>query len=235
METRRMKNRNHRNMFLPLQNQMHDYMQVQDQKVREYQNYLNYLHFNIINSSSRNEYHQMYNVPPPMPSAMIPFPPMNSPATPVSLSFSHLSSPPPTTPMSPRASSVSPASSTSSSPTDFIEQNQVQEDIFSNKLMEPMRNSFHGEEATVWGPGLLGLFVKSPSQFETSENDSRSSTEFDFRYNRKSRPQPLNIKNCQQSQNMFSPQSELPPPGFEYNCSSDVLLREETFNGNRSM
>merc|ERR1719288_523808 len=95
---------------------------------------------------------------------------MNSPATPVSLSFSHLSSPPPTTAMSLRASSVSPASSTSSSPTDFIEQNQVQEDIFSNKLMEPMRNSFHGEEATVWGPGLLGLFVKSPSQFETTEN-----------------------------------------------------------------
>jgi len=101
--------------------------------------------------------------------------------------------------------------------------------------MEPMRNSFHGEEATVWGPGLLGLFVKSPSQFETPENDSRYSTEFDFRSNRKNRPQPLNIKNCQQSQNMFSPQSELPPPGFEYNCSSDVLIREETFNGNRSM
>ena len=101
--------------------------------------------------------------------------------------------------------------------------------------MEPMRNSFHGEEATVWGPGLLGLFVKSPSQFETSENDSRCPTEFDFRSNRKRRPQPLNIKNCQQSLNMFSPQSELPPPGFEYNCSSDALLREETFNGNRSM
>ena len=84
-----MKNRNHRNMFLPLQNQMHDYMQVQDQKVREYQNYLNYLHFNIINNSSRNEFHQMYNVPPPMPSAMIPFPPMNSPATPVSLMITY--------------------------------------------------------------------------------------------------------------------------------------------------
>merc|ERR1711983_671989 len=87
METRRMKNRNHRNMFLPLQNQMNDYMQVHDQKVREYQNYLNYLHFNIINNSPRNEYHQMYNFPPPT-TAMLPFPPMNSPATPVSIAFS---------------------------------------------------------------------------------------------------------------------------------------------------
>ena len=235
METRRMKNRNHRNMFLPLQNQMNDYMQMHDQKVREYQNYLNYLHFNIINNSPRNEYHQMYNVPPPT-AAMLPFPPMNSPVTPVSLAFSHQSSsPPPSTPMSPPASSLSPASSTSSSPIDFRENYQVQNDIFSNKIMEPMRNSFYGEEANVWGPGLLGLFVKSPSQFETSENDSRPSADLDFRSSRRSKPQFFNFTNEVQSQKMFSPESETAPPGFEYNCTSNNLLREEIFNGNRSM
>lgn len=234
METRRVKNR-HRNMFLPLQNQMNDHMQMHDQKVREYQNYLNYLHFNIINNSQRNECHQTYNVPPPMP-AMIPFPPMPSPATPVSLAFSHLSSPPPPTPMSPPASSLSPASSTSSSPTDFIEHNhQVLEDAFTNKIMEPMRNSYYGEEANVWGPGLLGLFVKSPSQFESLDKESRNSTEFDVKLSRKPKPRSLNITRDIQSQNYFSPKSEILPPGFEYNCSGDILLREETFNGNRSM
>lgn len=231
-----MKNR-HRNMFLPLQNQTNDHMQMHDQKVREYQNYLNYLHFNIINNSPRNECHQMYNVPPPMPPAMIPFPPMPSPATPVSLAFSHLSSPPPPTPMSPRASSLSPASSTSSSPTDFIEHhNQVQQDdAFSNKIMEPMRNSYYGEEANVWGPGLLGLFVKSPSQLEPLDNESGHATEFSVKLSRKQKPRPLNITRDIQSQKFFSPKSEILPPGFEYNCSGDILLREETFNGNRSM
>jgi len=176
----------------------------------------------------------MYNVPPPM-SAMIPFPPMNSPATPVSLAFSHLSSPPPPMPMSPPASSLSPASSTSTSPVDFVEHNQVQEDIFSNKIMEPMRNSFYGEEANVWGPGLLGLFVKSPSQFETSENDSRPSSDFNLDSIRRNKPHSFNFTNGVQSENAISPKSEIPPPGFGYNCSSDVLLREESFKGNRSM
>merc|ERR1711963_223036 len=227
METRRMKNRNHRNMFLPLQNQMNDYMQMHDQKVREYQNYLNYLHFNIINNSPRNEYHQMYNVPPPT-AAMLPFPPMNSPVTPVSLAFSHQSSSPP-------ASTLSPAPSTSSSPIDFRENYQVQNDIFSNKIMEPMRNSFYGEEANVWGPGLLGLFVKSPSQFETSENDSRPSSDFNLDSIRRNKPHSFNFTNGVQSENAISPKSEIPPPGFGYNYSSDVLLREESFKGNRSM
>merc|ERR1719351_17860 len=200
----------------------------------EYTSYItSLLHGN--DSELRNEYHQMYNVPPPT-TAMLPFPPMNSPVTPVSLAFSHQSSsPPPPTPMSPPASSLSPASSTSSSPIDFRENCQVQDDIFSNKMMEPMRNSFYGEEANVWGPGLLGLFVKSPSQFETSENDSRPSADLDFRSSRKSKPHFFHFSNEVQSQKMFSPESETAPPGFEFNCSSNNLFREETFNGNRSM
>merc|ERR1712102_223308 len=132
---------------------------------------------------------------------MLPFPPMNSPVTPVSLAFSHQSSsPPPSTPMSPPASSLSPASSTSSSPIDFGENYQVQDDIFSNKMMEPMRNSFYGEEANVWGPGLLGLFVKSPSQFESLDKESGHSTEFDVKLSRKPKPRSLNITRDIQSQ-----------------------------------
>jgi len=102
-------------------------------------------------------------------------------------------------------------------------------------MMEPMRNSFYGEEANVWGPGLLGLFVKSPSQFETSENDSRPPADLDYRSSGSGKPHFFNFTNDVQSQKMFSPESETAPPGFEYNCSSNNLFREETFNGNRSM
>ena len=228
METRGIKNRN-RNLFLPLHNQMNEYMQVQDQKVQEYQNYLNYLHFNIMNNS-RNEHNQIFNVPPPTP-AILPFPPHSSPppATPVSLAFSHLNSPPPPTPVS----------QTFSYPTSPIRNtcNENEQDIYKKKLQEQTKNIYLGEEANVWGPGLLGLFAKTPNQLEQLTNRSQMSTEDGVKPSLKHKLQPLQISESTalaQNWYMSSPSSTM-PPGFEYNCSADILLREEMFMGNRSM
>jgi len=227
METRRNKNRN-RNLFLPLHDQMNEYMQMHDKKIQEYQNYLNYLHFNIINNS-RNEHNQVFNVPPPTP-AMLPFPPLSSPppATPVSLAFSHLSSPPPPTPVSQTFPyPTSPIMNTS---------NENEQDIYKIKLQEQTKNIYFGEEANVWGPGLLGLFAKTPNQLDLLTNTSQLSTEDDLKPSLKSKLHPLLISDLKtQNSYISSPVSSTMPPGFEYNCSADILLREETFMGNRSM
>lgn len=228
MDTQRNKNRN-RNLFLPLHNQMNHYRKLHDQKVQEYQNYLNYLHFNIINNS-RNEHNQIFNVPPPTPN-ILPFPPLSSPppATPVSLAFSHLSSPPPPTPVSQTFSSPpSPIMNTC---------NDNEQDVYKNKLQEQMKNIYFGEEANVWGPGLLGLFAKTPNQLELVSNRSQRSKKDDLKPSLKNKIHPLLISEStalRKNSHISSPLSKM-PPGFEHNCSADILLREEMFMGNRSM
>ena len=227
METRRTKNRN-RNLFLPLNNQMAEYMKIHDQKIQDYQNYLNFLHFNII-QNARNERHKAFHVPPPTP-AILPFPHFASPpptSTPVSLAFSHLNSPPPSshTP-SPRASPI-------------LGQCNQSRQIFdcSSSVHEPVINKYSGEEANVWGPGLLGLFAKSPNQLEILSNSSNSPhIECDLRPNRSKMIQPIEISEATKFLDSYtaSTKSSL-PPGFERTCSVDIALRDEMFTGNRSM
>jgi len=229
METRRNKNRN-RNLFLPLHNQMNDYMKVHDQKVQEYQNYLNYLHFNIINNS-RHEQNQIYNVPPPT-STILPFPPHNSPppATPVSLAFSHLSSPPPPTPV--RQTFPFP---TLPSMETFNDNNE--HDKYKSNCHESKENIYFGEEANVWGPGLLGLFAKTPNQLELLTQKSHTSTEDDLKPTQRRKLHPIQISESTaftQNSLTSSPSSAM-PPGFEHTYSADALLREEMFMGNRSI
>lgn len=208
---------------------MNEYMKVHDQKVQEYQNYLNYLHFNIINNSI-NEHNQVYNVPPP-PTAILPFPPLSSPppATPVSLAFSHLSSPPPPTP-------VSQTFPFPTSPSmDTCHENE--QNIYTNNFQEPTKNIYFGEEANVWGPGLLGLFAKTPNQLELLTQRSHRLTEDDLKPTLKHKLRPIQISestSLTQNSYLSSPLSTA-PPGFEHNCSADILLREETFMGNRSI
>merc|ERR1712141_132911 len=71
MVTQQMKIRN-RNLFLPLDNQVAEFMKMHDQKIKEYQDYLNYLHFNIIQNARNEQNKKEFKVPPPTP-AMVPF------------------------------------------------------------------------------------------------------------------------------------------------------------------
>merc|ERR1712165_499864 len=212
-----------------LHNQMNDYMKVHDQKVQEYQNYLNYLHFNIINNS-RHEQSQIYNVPPPT-STILPFPPHNSPPpAPVSLAFSHLSSPPPPTPV--RQTFPFP---TLPSMKTFNDNNE--HDKYKSNCHESKENIYFGEEANVWGPGLLGLFAKTPNQLELLTQKSHISTEDDLKPTQRRKLHPIQISESTaftQNSLTSSPSSSM-PPGFEHTYSADALLREEMFMGNRSI
>ena len=77
MDSGSIKNRN-RNLFLPLNNQLAKNMKIHEQKLKEYEKYLNYLHFNIINNSMHASNNNTFHAPP---------------STPVTLAFSHLASP----------------------------------------------------------------------------------------------------------------------------------------------
>lgn len=231
MEARRTKNRN-RNLFLPVHNQMADYMKIHDHKVQEYQNYLNYLHYNITNNS-RSEHNHEFSVPPPTPS-MLPFPPFSSPppATPVTLAFSHLAStPPPFTPVSQSFSHPpSPTMNNSNQNEQYMQLNALKD--------ETIENTYFGEEVNVWGPGLLGLFAKTPNQLETLSHTLHASVQDNLKLNRMKKPESIHIP---PNSNRSSPISDIcspistVPPGFEHTCSADIILRDEMFTGNRSI
>jgi len=231
MATQQMKIRN-RNLFLPLNNQVAEFMKMHDQKIKEYQDYLNYLHFNIIQNARNEQNKKEFKVPPPTP-AMVPFqqftfPP---PSVPVSLELSNLATPPPLTP-------ISQAFTPPISPS-MEQRNKSEQQTSLGNLKAQEKNIYSGKEVNVWGPGLLGLFAKTPSQLNTKIDMSQDdvSLECDLKPQRMRKPHSIKISDQRASKFSYisSPKSSIPPPGFEHSCSTDVLLRDEMFNGNRSM
>jgi hypothetical protein len=185
------------NLFLPPIHQIAEYIKMHEQKVKEYENYLSYLQCTISNTS-RNSPKEAFHVEPP---------------TPVTLAFSHLSSP-------------------TTNPFCHIKQDYFVNNFFN----KPFESIYVGEEANIWGPGQLGLFAKTPNQLEELPNTSHTSLEHKTIPITKKQPNPIQISDAArlQASCISSPKSSI-PPGFEHQCSAAISMRDEMFMVNRSM
>jgi len=145
--------------FLNHNDQIPAYQQMDEKQIKEYEHYFNYLHFNI-NNQSKNNYYTTPLVPPPTPPILaFSHLALSPPPTPFNLPFSYIASTPPPTPVTLAFSHLAFPTTDPLSP--------LQNNNIVNGIYETPQKTYAGEEASIWGPGQLGLFTKTPDQLDT--------------------------------------------------------------------
>jgi len=193
------------------------YQQMDEKKIKEYENYFNYLHFNINHQPQNNYYTPPPFVPPPTPPPHLPFShlALSPPPTPFNLPFSYIASTPPPTPVTLAFSHIAFPTSDRCSP--------LQNDNIINDIPELPEKIYAGEEASIWGPGQLGLFAKTPNDLDAflHKHDEIVPSRGHMNEN-KLKPNRLDDATWLQASSVPSAKS---PPGYENRCHSGLVAK----------
>ena len=204
-------------------------MEMHYLKIKEYENYLNYLHSSSINNSM-NVHNNTFHAAPP---------------TSVNLAFSDFASPP-TNPVwhshhplhhcsiapmhqctiAPFHAPIAPP--IASPPTNPVWHSH--QEYNKNIFVTPSANFYEGNEFNIWGPGQLGLFAKTPEQLGALLNRSHPSLEHKTIPEWKGKLEPIQMYDAARLHDscISSPKSSI-PPRFKSKGSPSIGKRDKLF------